>query len=180
MTQKHFVQAGTFHITTTTASREPWCNLPGVPQMIIDNLCMSRNVHGVKLHAFCILPDHIHLILSCNEKGFSSFMHSFKKTTSRDVSRFLGGSDFRIAAAEVKGSRSGGSKTAASPVLPLRVKWQKGYHDELIRTSVQRSTALAYVQGNAMKHELVHDILDWPWTSLHFEHLSDPLEVWLD
>jgi hypothetical protein len=60
------------------------------------------------------------------------------------------------------------------------MKWQKGYHDERIRDSRQRSTVFHYIQGNAMKHEFVNDMLDWPWTSLHFSHLLDPMEIWLD
>ncbi len=207
MGQRHPAQAGTFHITTNAAGRISWCTLFGVPEMLIDNLCMSRSVHRVQLHAFCILPDHVHLIVSVGEKGASGFMHSFKKNSSRDVSEFLGcRSDFRIAATGeddfriaatgniddriasagnndfciTSNTRSGGSKTAAALPEQHRIRWQKGYHDELIRDGTQRSAALAYVHGNAMKHGLVTEIPDWPWTSLHYRNRVDPMEVWLD
>lgn len=184
MGQKHYAQAGTFHITTNTFGAIPWCTIEGAPQMIIDNLLMTRNFHGAKLYAFCILPDHLHLILSPGERGLSAFMHSFKRNTSKDVTKF-----FNL-------NRSAGSLTRASflhrgagvdePRLrqenktQKRFRWQNGFFDERIQTSDQRATVLAYVQGNAMKHGLVADILDWPWTSLHFQHLLDLMEIWLD
>ncbi len=59
-----------------------------------------------------------------------------------------------------------------------KIAWQKGFHDERIRDQKQYSTALNYVQGNAMKHGLVSDIIDWPWTSIHFAHAIDPPELW--
>jgi putative transposase len=60
------------------------------------------------------------------------------------------------------------------------MRWQNGFHDELIRDGRQRSAALSYVHGNAVKHGFVTEIPDWPWTSLHFQDRVDPMEVWLD
>ena len=132
-------------------------------------------------------------MLNPGEQGISKFMHSFKKNVTRDVQNFLGRSDFRIAATDYiaatdpiprsdssdivtasNPSRSGGSKTAATII-----GWRKGFYDERIQTSHQRSAALHYVQGNAMKHGYVSEAALWPWTSLHFERLLDRLEQWI-
>ncbi|MEQ1849587.1 MAG: hypothetical protein ABL890_03285 [Candidatus Peribacteraceae bacterium] len=43
----------------------------------------------------------------------------------------------------------------------------------------QRSSVVGYIQGNAAKHRLVQEVTDWPWTSLHFPDVCDPLEIWL-
>ena len=77
-------------------------------------------------------------------------MHSFKKNSARDINNMLG----------VESER-----------------WQKGYHDEWIRDAAQAQRALIYIQENAIKHALVEDIADWPWTSLHFPELLDDWEI---
>jgi hypothetical protein len=57
-------------------------------------------------------------------------------------------------------------------------RWQSGFYDEWIRDERQQSAAIAYVQGNGMKHGLVKEIMDWPWSSLHYPERMDPLELW--
>lgn len=79
--------------------------------------------------------------------------------------------------------RYGSSATGLTGSMEIDLSlifWQKSFHDERIRNAQQRSSALAYVQGNAMKHGLVTNITDWPWASLHFPELLDPMDVWLD
>ena len=146
MAQKHIQQHGIFHITTNTFRRTPWCIEDGFPEVLIDNLCMTRSYYQAHLHAFCILPDHMHIILRPGPLGFSTFMHSFKKNSSRDLYEIF----------QFEGA-----------------KWQKGYHDEIIRDLEQMYAAFHYVENNACKHDFVDNINDWPWTSLHFPHLID-------
>ncbi len=85
MVQRRMGQYGTFHITTNAEEGVQWCTLPGIPEMLIDNLIATKNLHGALIHAFCILDDHMHIILTAGQKGVSNFMHSFKRNSSRDV-----------------------------------------------------------------------------------------------
>ncbi|MBU0458575.1 transposase [Patescibacteria group bacterium] len=87
MTQTHYAQFGTFHITTNTKNGVPWLTLPEVPQILIDNLVMTKNLKKTKIFAFNILPTHMHIILSVMEKRLSEFMHSFKRNAMRDIRR---------------------------------------------------------------------------------------------
>ena len=59
-----------------------------------------------------------------------------------------------------------------------RFRWQSGFYDEWIRDERQLSAAIAYVQGNGMKHGLAREIEEWPWSSLHYQELMDPLDIW--
>ncbi len=54
--------------------------------------------------------------------------------------------------------------------------WQKGYYDRRIRDARQFSAAFHYIEHNAFHHDLVKNVGDWPWSSLHFPRPIDMLE----
>ena len=178
MPQKHVATEGTFHITTNAHGKIPWCTWPGVPEILIDNLVMTKNLHKAQVYAFCIMPDHVHFIVYPGEKGLSKFMHSFKRNSSKDVNLFLQDRSGNRTRATIYGdigiARSRGSATPAVK----KVRWQNGYYDELIHDNRQRTAAMNYVMFNPLKHHLVDDIDHWPWTSYHFQERVDPLEIW--
>ena len=129
----------------------PWCAEEGIPNLLIEHLCKTRDTNKALLHAFCILPHHIHLILCPGPKGLSKFLQSFKSNSVKELHK-----------------RDGLS----------HIGWQSGFHDERIRDKAQISKAVAYVQGNGMKHGLAKEVADYPWTSLHFPSVLDPFESW--
>lgn len=46
-------------------------------------------------------------------------------------------------------------------------KWQKRFWDHLIRDDRDYANHIDYIHLNPLKHGLVKDPRDWPWTSLH-------------
>lgn len=178
--------------------------MPDVPPIIIENLKKTREAQPAYIYAFCILPNHMHLLLSPFTKGISKFMQSFKSNVVKDVRAFLASQRPGIAAAEEKRPGVGAAekkqdrtvvagKEQSEIVVAVEkygvgaagekfydIAWQQGYYDERIQTSRQRSNTVHYITGNAMKHRLVNDIMKWPWTSLHFQEMLDPMEVWID
>ena len=151
MTFRRVQQEGIFHVTTKSKRNVPWCTLPGIPKVLIDNLCMTRHLYEANLIDFCILPDHLHIILEIGSIGISKFMHSFKRNSARDVKVLL-------------------TKSAGQYGISC-TGWQHGFHDEYMRTEKQLLATQRYVQENAWNHELVRRPEEWPWSSLHFEHL---------
>lgn len=153
MPQIHREQFGVFHVTTNTANSVAWCTWNGIPECLIDHLCKARDLYKAELYAFCILPNHLHIIVAPSSKGISKFMQAFKTNSAKYLKKHY-------------------------PLKAKQIGWQENFYDERIRDGAQRSTALAYVQGNGMKHGLVQNILDWPWTSLHFPSVLDPMDIW--
>jgi len=192
MSQKHYSQQGTFHITTNAKNKIPWLTYDRVPEILIDNLIMTRNVYEAKVYAFCILPDHMHILMSPGERGLSDFMQSLKRNSACDINTLLrraGMNDnLRSAGSITRASHPGLGAGVCEPQLREKMivkndmcfHWQNGFHDELIRDSIQRSSATEYIQWNAVRHELVASIDDWPWSSVHFTHLLDPMELRID
>lgn len=129
---------------------------------------MTRNLQNAKLYAFCILPTHIHLLIAPGDKGLSAFVQSFKSNSAKDILELP---ELRRC---VAAQRSG----IAAPGNTHQI-WQKSFFEERIKNARQYSAATHYIQGNAMKHGLVKEIIDWPWASLHFKNLLDTMELWL-
>lgn len=55
-------------------------------EIIIDSLRYCRKEKGLKIHAYVIMSNHIHLVISTdNEDGLSSIIRDFKKFTSKSI-----------------------------------------------------------------------------------------------
>lgn len=85
------------------------------------------------LHAWCIMPNHVHVVLATHkEHPLSGILHSWKSYTALIANRHLG--------------RSGEF-------------WQVEYYDHLIRDAEDFSHSIAYVLNNPSKAGLKN----WPW-----------------
>lgn len=205
MTAPRLTQHGLFLITSNARDREPWCVFQSIPEMIIMNLLLTKRIQGAKLYAFCILPDHMHLIIRPGKRGISQFMQSFKMNSAREIRRY------RKRTADVTWGKiisvdltsyceddddfdpdSNGESAFAVAVkrlsqnLPTAEQislqgcgvfrgWQHGFHDRLIHNDEERAKAMRYVENNAARHRLVPSPARWSWTSLNFQHVIDPL-----
>jgi putative transposase len=166
MGQFHGAQDGLFHVTTNAKGRVPWCVLEGVPQLLIRDVFVTKVIHQAHIYAFCVLPDHMHILLQPGERGLSKFMKSFKENSSRNIRTLL----------TLRRSWDDVVPATGTRPLDLFTGWQSGFHDERIRDREQRQNALMYIENNARKHRLVDDMVNWPWTSLHMPEMLDPFE----
>ena len=173
------MQQGLFHVTTNTKGRTPWCTLPRIPLMIVRDLMFAKTLSHSKLYAFCILPDHVHMILRPGPKGLSKFVESFKKNSARNIRIFL---NDKIAKENecvfgsgpyVRSATQGDSDTTETADFS---GWQKGFHDVRLTEIKQVRAAMLYVQKNAQGHELVAEAVNWPWSSLQFPKMIDALD----
>ncbi len=96
-------------------------------------------------HAFCIMPNHFHWLLSPNVAEIStpsdsvliSIMHSIKSYTAHQANKIL--------------NRKG----------PF---WSREYYDHLVRSSEQFGRILVYILENPIKAGLCKNWREWPWT----------------
>lgn len=120
----------------------------------IDLLCHSvakvQQAHPFTIHAWVVLPDHLHCILSLPE----------------------GDSDFPLRWRLIKGNFS-----RALPVTELRSQtrlrhgergiWQRHYWEHLIRDEEDYRRHMDYVHINPLKHGHVMQVVDWPYSTFH-------------
>ncbi|MEN6304071.1 MAG: transposase, partial [Armatimonadia bacterium] len=106
---------------------------------IIATLGHMGKRYGVTIHAYCIMPDHLHVMASLSEDrgDFQKWIRYSKRETAR--------------------------------ILRQPGMWQRSYWDRHLRKDEDVETAVYYVLNNPVRRELSDDIFDWPysWSRWH-------------
>jgi len=104
--------------------------------------------------AFCLLPEHLHCIWKLPEgDGDFSIRWSLIKR------------DFTINYLKEGGKES----TQSNSRLKHRHRgiWQKRFREHQIRDERDLKSHIDYIHYNPVKHELVKDVDEWPWSTYH-------------
>jgi putative transposase len=75
--------SGTFFITTITYNRRRLFQVPANAELFLETLQHYRAEGAYKLHAFVVMPDHAHLLLTPINKTISQVMNLIKGGFSR-------------------------------------------------------------------------------------------------
>ena len=104
--------------------------------------------------AICLMPDHLHCIwkLPENDVDFSTRWSSIKAVFSREYLK-RGGAD--------------GIKTQSQNKHREAAIWQRRFWEHLIKDENDLDRHVKYIHYNPVKHGLVSDVEDWPWSTYH-------------
>ena len=117
----------------------------------LDLLAAAKKKFPVKVFGLCLMPNHFHLVVQpATEATLSPFMQWWMTSHVRRYHQHY---------------RSTGHV------------WQGRYKSFPIQQDGHLLTAIRYVLRNPVRAGLVEHAMDWPWTSLRFPHLSDPLPI---
>jgi REP element-mobilizing transposase RayT len=92
---------------------------------------------------YCLMPDHLHLLLSPGGSGvpISRWLNSFKSFTTHEY-----------------------MKRGGKPPL-----WQLSAHDHVCRKSETTADVVMYIANNPVRKGLAEKWDDWPWTKVFVE-----------
>lgn len=119
-----------------------WLMDPRIANIVIDSLRFRDGEHH-DLLAFCIMPNHIHVVLTplpdkeAHYPSLTAIMQSIKGHTARKSNRELG--------------RDGQF-------------WQHESYDHWVRDQTELQSIVQYVVNNPVKARRVDHWQDWPWT----------------
>jgi putative transposase len=117
------------HITLRLAADLPNLRNPAEMEVVLQALRAARGRHGMRLIHFCVLANHLHLIVEAAcRKCVSRGMNGLQVRLAKNLNRLWG--------------RRG-------KVFPDR------YHEEQITTPTQARNTLRYVLNNAKKHGIL-------------------------
>jgi len=117
----------------------------------LELLGTAKSKFSVKVLGVCLMPNHFHLVVQpATEATLSSFMQWWMTSHVRRYHQHY---------------RSHGHV------------WQGRFKSFPIQQDSHLLTVLRYVLRNPVRAGLAEHARDWPWSSLRWPHLSDPLPV---
>ena len=148
------VCGATVFITFVTFDRSPLLIDEKAQQILHQVWVEVAKRHPFTTDAVCLLPDHIHTLLTLpeNDSSYSlrireikrlftiKYLETYNEITQRNPSRIR--------------------KNEATV-------WQRRFWEHTIRDERDYENHFDYIHYNPVKHSLVNKVADWPWSSFH-------------
>ncbi len=148
--RRAFVPGGTWFFTVNLLQRQNNDLLVRKIELLRDVVHKVRTKHPFAIDAWVVLPEHMHCVLSLpvDDSDFSLRWRLIKS----DFSRALPKTEI-ISAVRKKYKERG--------------IWQRHYWEHLIRDELDYQKHIDYVHLNPLKHGLVKQVRDWPYSTFH-------------
>jgi putative transposase len=126
-----------YSITMCTADRRPAFRDPQLAQVVLDALDWRRYHQGIAVYAYCLMPDHLHLLLRAGRAG-----------SVGDV---------------IKGIKV--FTTIESWTLGYQGQlWQDRFYDHVLRRAEDARQIAEYIRQNPVRTGLVEDPEAYPYS----------------
>jgi len=136
---RHHSVAGTYFVTSRTWQSQVLFATDPCAAVFIDSLLHYQQEGAYALHAFVLMPDHFHILLT----------PALDKSLERAVQYIKGGSARKLAV----------ERNMRFPV------WQRGFSDHRIRDAVDYLAHLRYIWQNPVSKRLVQEPQQFRWSS---------------
>ena len=166
-------EAGVIYIVTKCReqTRSLDLSLPLVAKLIVKALLIARTMERCYLLAWCLMPEHIHMLVSPRAveeaEGPTVGARSSGRPPLPPLSRFV--ADWANSAAHLvnRSLRQNGSL------------WQEGFHDHATRRDERLQDVVSYIHYNPVRRGLVETAEQWPWSSANPEFANATDWDWL-
>jgi len=145
---------GIYFITTTIVGWIDVFTRKELAEVIIESLQFCQSKKGLIIYAWCLMPSHLHMIVSAEEgKNLSDIMRDFKKFTSKKIISTI---------KEINESREWlldkFSFAARTNSKSDEFKfWQDGFHPISLETNLFIDQKLDYIHNNPVEAGLVYE-----------------------
>ena len=142
------LEGGTYFFTVTLADRRA--------RVLTDHVDLLRSVfrrvqgeRPFKIVAMVVLPDHLHAIwtLPAGDADYSGRWRAIKAGFTRDLV-------------------AGGMPLVRHDKGEYDL-WQRRFWEHTVRDESDLAAHVEYIHFNPVKHGLVKQVRDWPWSSFH-------------
>jgi REP element-mobilizing transposase RayT len=126
-----------FFFTANVRGSRTAFSAPGVAARCLNLLQKTADELDVEVDTFCLMPDHIHLLVLTQEGvDVATFMYRFKQASGFECNQQLGWQG------------------------PF---WQASYYDHVVRRDEDIESIRAYVLGNPVRAGIVEDAEKYPY-----------------
>jgi REP-associated tyrosine transposase len=145
---RHHSRVGTYFVTSRTSQSQMLFAADSYAIVFTDSLMHYRQGGAYALHAFVLMPDHFHILLT----------PALDKSLERAVQYIKGGSARKLAL----------EQNMRFPV------WQRGFSDHRIRDAADYAAHLRYIWQNPVRKKLVLEPQQFRWSSASGVFVLDP------
>ena len=156
-------EEGVYFITPTIVgwidlfTRKEYCNL------VLNSLKYCQKEKGLVIHAWCIMPSHLHLILSTQgNEQLSSIVRDFKKFTSKAIIEEIENINESRKEWLLRGFKEAGAHLKR--ISNYKV-WQDGNHPVELDTNKMLDQRLSYLHNNPVEQGIVFRTEDYCYSS---------------
>lgn len=141
-------QAGVYFVTAQTWQRRALFSKPEMAGILLAHVLECRERGFYKLHAFVIMPNHLHALLTPGEDA----------TLEKGMQMIKGGSAYKI-------------RKQFHKRFPV---WQSSFHDRWIRDAAEYTRMKLYIEQNPIQKRLALKIEDYVLGSACGQYPLDP------
>lgn len=111
---------------------------------------LARASHPFDLHAWVVMPEHTHLLITmADNANYSHFIGAFKSHFSRQIPN----TEILSQSRAKKGERG---------------IWQRRFWEHTIRHETDFNNHMHYIHYNPVKHGYVNRVVDWQYSTFHY------------
>lgn len=143
-------QPGVYFVTTDTWQRRKLFQKAELAKIVLEQIFECRKRSFYKLHAFVLMPEHLHMLITPGEEA----------SLEKALMMIKGGSSFRI----------GKELNYKFPI------WLSGYHDRWIRDIAEYRIRKQYIELSPVKAQLAEKAVDYSAGSASGKYEMDPCE----
>ena len=175
---RYKVYDNSYKVYFSTCSIMRWLpvfNSPEYFAVIIDSLKYCQANKGLKLMAYVIMPDHLHMVTSSEEdKSLSDIMRDFKRFTSKAISTLLK-KECRIYYLKVFRNYAKLSKEDS-----IYKVWRDDFYPKVVYSEKFLRQKIDYIHYNPVRKGLVEKPEEWLYSSARNYLLEDNTIIELD
>ena len=128
-------------------------------ESILDSLKYLRGKNALLLHAYVIMEDHLHLVISADD--VSATMGRFLSHTGRTIVQ-------HCLDQQIIDALSVFRKRCTSPGRRQHQVWNRGFHPKVLKSHRTLLQKIEYIHQNPVRKGLVKNARDWPYSSLTY------------
>ena len=149
--KKHYYEPGAvYHLMLKCENDEFLLDSDNAKQEVLDTIVSYRTKHGYKIAGYCLMGNHVHVVVVTGPRSTpSDIMRAWKGWSSRRLQATLG--------------RKGGI-------------WKDRYSDNIIMSMKELLGVLEYIHNNPVKAGIVSKATDYRWSSAR-EYADEATDV---
>ena len=146
-----------YFVTSTIVDWIPLFSRPELAEIVIESLNFLHNKQRMRIHAYVIMQEHLHLISSAD--NYAAEMRNFKSYTARLILDHIENRNWKFFLQKLKEA-----KMKFKYIQKYQV-WQEGFHPQCIRDIQMYQRCLEYIHMNPVKRGYVDVPEHWRYSS---------------